>query len=156
MNWNEVVRYENGELYWLPRKVTNYRVKGWNTIFAGKLAGRTKLGIYLDLKYLGKSYLQHRVVWEMHNGVIPPKMQIHHVNSNKHDNRIENLSLVTNEQNQQKSDRAGRGYTFVHDNKHFPYMSTRWIHGKQRRLGHFGTPCGAKMASRMGFVNWQR
>ena len=54
---------------------------------------------------------EHRVVYAKHHGAIPKGMQIHHRNSNKLDNRIENLELVTRSQNMQKSDRMRKGYT---------------------------------------------
>lgn len=41
----------------------------------------------------------HRAIWEAANGPIPPGMQINHINGIKHDNRLENLEVVTPSEN---------------------------------------------------------
>jgi len=44
----------------------------------------------------------HRFVYETYVGPIPKNMQINHINEDKSDNRLENLELVTHEQNIRK------------------------------------------------------
>jgi len=44
----------------------------------------------------------HRMVWEQFVGPIPPKMEINHINEDKTDNRLENLEMITNEENIRK------------------------------------------------------
>jgi len=99
-----------------------------------------------------KGTYEHRLVWEEHNGPIPDGMVIHHKNSIKDDNRIENLICLTHAQNMQRSDRLGKGYRIQHGRSR-PYRAIRKFNGKHLKLGCYGTPCGAYMASRMSLVS---
>ena len=109
---------------------------------------------YKKVRRNGKQYLAHRWVWEQHNGPIPKGMEIHHINSNKSDNRIENLALVTHKENCNKSDLWGNGYAYYPLNRHGnksirPY----WAKRSNKHIGRYGTPCGAYMASKTYFVS---
>ena len=46
-----------------------------------------------------KNILVSRAVWSAFNGPIPPGMQVNHINEDKHDNRLENLNLMTPKEN---------------------------------------------------------
>ena len=59
----------------------------------------TNMG-YVRIRKFGGYVLEHRYVWETANGEIPDGYQIHHVNGNKKDNRLENLMIMTNSEHQ--------------------------------------------------------
>lgn len=53
---------------------------------------------YLNVKVGGKTYSEHKLVWERANGPVPPGYVVHHKNHVKRDNRLENLQLMTHEE----------------------------------------------------------
>lgn len=58
----------------------------------------------------------HRIIWIAANGVIPDGYVIDHINNNKEDNRLENLQLLTPEENSHKAKDDGL-YKTGFDNK---------------------------------------
>jgi len=52
-----------------------------------------------DSKYTKRRV--HRVVWEAFNGLIPDRLEVNHKNLDRADNRLENLELLTHQQNVQ-------------------------------------------------------
>ena len=59
-----------------------------------------------------KNYQVHRVLWEFHNGPIPEGMLVDHINGDRLDNRMENLRVVTRQQNNMNV--ARKSYSYKH------------------------------------------
>lgn len=57
--------------------------------------GYYMVNLHKDNRY--KTFLVHRLVYEKHKGVIPTGFVVHHLNGNRKDNRIKNLSCIKNE-----------------------------------------------------------
>lgn len=63
-------------------------------------SGYLNVGIYNKAGVENKTYFRaHRLVWETFNGVIPKGMDVDHKDGNKHNNRLENLQLLTRKEN---------------------------------------------------------
>lgn len=103
---------------------------------------KTKKGYFRFAKDSdGKLRFEHCIVWEKHNGKIPLGMQIHHIDFDKGNNKIENLQLV----NPLEHKRLHSGCRLVGNEwekpcrvcgeykkatKEFWYFSRGWINGK--------------------------
>ena len=66
-------------------------------------SGYLSFGIYNKNLKKTKAYFQHRFVYEVFNGKIPPNFEIDHINGIKTDNQKINLQLLTHQQNVEKS-----------------------------------------------------
>lgn len=108
VNWAEFFSYdpEKGVLSWKVKRPGP-------TTAVGMEAGSVKAdGRYRSFVIFHKRYLTHRVIWELVNGEIPPKMCIDHIDGNGLNNRLVNLRLTTLSGNQrnkrvQKNSRTG-------------------------------------------------
>lgn len=82
---------ETGELRWTANAAYQCRV--------GALIGSKTSKGYLRAAVRRQHILVHRLAWYHYYGEWPPG-QIDHINRVKHDNRISNLRVVTNAENQ--------------------------------------------------------
>ena len=77
----ELFEYRDGELYW--------KVDVAHNVKAGSIAGNIQKTGYKRLRFEGKDYLVHRIIFLIHHGFLP-KMVDHH-DLNPLNNNIENL-----------------------------------------------------------------
>jgi hypothetical protein len=144
------------------------KLKEWDIVvlpLEGKVLGRArKDGTRKEILafrnydgYCGRSSVtaypestRSRIVWYAVNGPIPPGMQINHKNHVRHDDRIENLELVTPTQNnvyQYKSKRNTSGYKGASfDRQKKKYRAYISISGRLKQLGYFTCPIEAARA----------
>ena len=101
---------------------TNYGVNKYGQIYNKKTKRCSIRSIqstgYLmtTVKQIGlscKHFLVHRLVYECYNGDIPDKMQINHIDSNRQNNCIDNLELVTRSENAKHAHEAKKYKTKI-------------------------------------------
>jgi hypothetical protein len=119
--------------------------------FTNKITGRkasTTKSRYIYIKVrignIGKTLLAHRAAWIMYYGDIDNTKCIDHINRNKTDNRIENLRLVTIQENAQNSKARNSisdipGLYLCKTNKTNPYRVSLMVNGNHIHGGYFPT-----------------
>jgi hypothetical protein len=83
MNWHNLFKYKDGELYWRISPVTHVKV--------GDHVGWLDTNGYARTKYRGVTYAIHKIIWEMHYGVTDK--QLWHKDGDRSNNRVENLEI---------------------------------------------------------------
>jgi len=99
--------FVSGRLTWKRREEMSSQ---WNGKHAGATAGSTKNG-YKEVSIDNRNYRSHRIIWKLVFGSIPNDMQIDHADGDGMNNRLNNLRLVTNAENQ-RNRRADTGRKF--------------------------------------------
>lgn len=122
---------ETGILTW---KVTRGAAK------AGERAGTLCKDGYRRVIVKWKSLLEHRVIFAMVNNYWP-ELEVDHKNLIRDDNRIDNLRLATDSQNNSNSslrvdNTSGFKGVGIHQGK---FAANIRINGKQKRLGSYNT-----------------
>lgn len=113
-----------------------FEYKDGNLYRNNKIAGCIHKSGYRVIKVKNISYAAHRLIWIYNNGSIDTELQIDHINGIKDDNRIENLRIVTPQQNTWNRSRlSAKGYTWNKQCK--KWQASIWINGKMNYLGLF-------------------
>lgn len=138
------LEYRDGELWWAQRNPGRQVNKPVGT---GNGRG------YLRVRFEGKNYLIHRVIWFLCHGPIPDAMSVDHVDADSTNNRIENLQLLTNKANarkgalQTKRNNNTSGVTGVYwDKEREKWHSQIQVNGKLIFLGRYDTKAEAATA----------
>lgn len=90
----ELFTYKDGKLFW-RKDAKSGRMK------AGDRAGSGRLPHYRTVGIDGKYYIEHRIIWRLHNPKKPMPFIVDHIDGDITNNRVENLRAATAEINQQ-------------------------------------------------------
>lgn len=134
MRFTDIFGYDDGLLYNLK---------------SGKIYCNLDREGYIRVRISGKEYRAHRIIWEMFKGAIEEGMLIDHIDGDVYNNRIENLRVVSRQQNNANrkvhANTTGlpRGVTINTSGK---YRARTTCKGITYSLGTFNTPEEAHLA----------
>lgn len=137
IDYNELFEYIDGKLFWKVDAATNVK--------AGAEAGHVHSTGYVHITIDGKLLKRHRIIYEMFHGSIHDGYEIDHINDMPGDDRIENLQLLTHQQNTAKirvSNNTNRNNTSGHRGVCWHKATGKWqakisVSGKYIHLGVF-------------------
>jgi hypothetical protein len=118
-----------------------------SSISVGDACGHIASDGYVYHRVDGKEYLVHRLIWVWHFGEIPIASNIDHINGIKNDNRIANLRLVTQAENQ-KNKRLQKNNTSGFNGVSWDGSRNKWrvqisLRGHRVLIGEFSTKSAA-------------
>lgn len=126
-------------------------VPGWNTRYAGTVAGTPNPQGYLRIRINNHAYLAHRLAWLYVHGVWP-KADIDHISGLKADNRIANLRQATRRQNNLNASKRVDNTSGVKgvcwDTECQKWAAYIRVHNRQIKLGRFTVFAAAVRARR--------
>jgi len=128
MVWNKGLKGEEYKKHYSRGMGGQFKkgTDGWNKGKTGVYSQETRLKMriiklkngYIDkkgyrmLRILGRHVFEHQLVWELNYGEIPKGYDIHHINGNKLDNKIDNLEILTKSEHTKKHWRDGKKHSF--------------------------------------------
>lgn len=140
--WNEIVEYRDGEIYW---KISHH----WRMVI-GNIAGDRLQDGRRRLRYRGRQYYVHRIIWEMFNGEIPDNLLVDHIDCDNNNNLISNLRIATKlENNRNTGSRKGSSSKYKGvswDKKREKWCAKIQVLDIYKHLGYFGIEEDAAVA----------
>jgi len=130
----ELFYYREGKLF--------NRFKRHGKALADEEAGTLDKTGYRHIMIKRKWYLSHRLIYIYHNGEIADGLHIDHIDKTRLNNNIENLRLVTHQENLFNTN--AKGYYFNKANNKF--LAQIRLNGKSVHLGYFSTEEDARNA----------
>ena len=109
---------------------------------AGTTAGALQKSGYLAVSVDNKAYMLHRIIWLLHYNEDPSDNVIDHIDHDRTNNRIDNLRLVSNQQNLFNR-KSAKGFTRKPGGK---FMAQIMLDGKGYCLGRYTCPLMARLA----------
>jgi len=106
----------------------------------GSIAGNQNSNGYWRVAISGVTYQLSRLIWTWHYGGISHEMEVDHIDRNPSNNRIENLRLATQAQNEYNKPRRGCSF------ENGKWRASIYDHGKNVYLGLYDTPEEASAA----------
>jgi HNH endonuclease len=125
---------QTGRLIWV--KCSTSKIK------PGTPAGKLNKTGYIQIKFRGCVYYAHRLIWMYHTGEDPGKLFVDHINLDRSDNRIENLRLVTVQQNAHNTrvrSHSKSGFKGVYFERGRYRVRIR-VDGRTKNFGSYPTP----------------
>lgn len=122
-----------GNLYWKKNR---------GPVRQGSIAGYVSKTGYVSIRFEGKLYYAHRIMWFLETGESPEFLD--HINGDPSDNRISNLRVVTRKQNNRNSTKSTNntsGYKGVSWSKSWKkWIAVITVNYKHILLGGFLCP----------------
>jgi hypothetical protein len=121
MNFNDWFYYDETSPSGIRWKVDRWSGKNYQVlrVAKGAVAGSINAKGYWQVILQKKSYIVHRVIWEMVKGTLSDGEQVDHIDQNKQNNLLSNIRVVSNTVNKRNSGMYSNNKTGI--------TGVRWI-----------------------------